>query len=107
MTGESPSLNVFDDATAVRLRQAVLAAADLDSVTGTLRSTFSLGEPFADEGVGYFGLRNAVFALGDTFLEVVSPVRDGTSAGRLSQERRSAETVAALATLLSRPARGP
>ena len=29
-----------------------------------------LGEPYADPGVEYFGLRNAVFALGDTFLEV-------------------------------------
>ena len=86
MTGESPSSNV-SDAAAVRLRQAVLAAADLDAVAGALRSSFSLGEPFADEGVGYFGLRNAVFALGDTFLEVVSPVRDGTSAGRLIERR--------------------
>ncbi len=74
-------------AAAVRLRQAVVAAADLDAVAGALRSSFSLGEPFADEGVGYFGLRNAVFALGDTFLEVVSPVRDGTSAGRLIERR--------------------
>jgi hypothetical protein len=47
----------------------------------------SLGEPFADEAVGYFGLRNAVFALDDTFLEVISPVRDGTSAGRLIERR--------------------
>jgi hypothetical protein len=41
-----------------------------------------LGEPFEDPGVGFFGLRNAVFAIGDTFLEVVSPVQDGTAAGR-------------------------
>ncbi len=88
MTGESPSSNVSDRAgAAVRLRQAVLAAADLDAAAGALRSSFSLGEPFADEGVGYFGLRNAVFALGDTFLEVVSPVREGTSAGRLIERR--------------------
>ena len=89
MTGESPSSSAAEEvpATAVRLRQAVLAAADLDAVAGALRSSFSLGEPFADEGVGYFGLRNAVFALGDTFLEVVSPVRDGTSAGRLIARR--------------------
>jgi hypothetical protein len=87
MTGESPSLNASDGAAALRLRQAVLAAADLDAVAGALRSSFSLGEPFADEGVGYFGLRNAVFALNDTFLEVVSPVRDGTSAGRLITRR--------------------
>src|SRR5581483_8615195 len=70
-----------------RIRQAVLAAHDLDAVAGALRSELGLGEPFADPGVEYFGLRNAVFALGDTFLEVVSPMREGTSAGRLLERR--------------------
>jgi hypothetical protein len=66
-----------------RLRQAVLVARELEPVAGALREELGLGEPFADPGVGHFGLRNAVFALGDTFLEVVSPEREGTSAGRL------------------------
>ena len=57
----------------VRLRQAVLAAADLDGVANELREVLGLGEPFADPGVAAFGLQNAVFALGDRFLEVVSP----------------------------------
>jgi hypothetical protein len=72
---------------AARLRQAVIAARDLDAVARRLREELGLGEPFSDPAVGYFGLRNAVFALGDTFLEVVSPVRDGTSAGRLIERR--------------------
>ena len=72
---------------ALRLRQAVVAAHDLDAVAGRLRQELGLGEPFADPGVGYFGLRNAVFALGDTFLEVVSPTRENTSAGRLLERR--------------------
>jgi hypothetical protein len=87
MTGESPSLSASEDSGRLRLRQAVLAAGDLDAVAGRLRSTLSLREPFADQAVGYFGLRNAVFALSDTFLEVVSPVRDGTAAGRLIARR--------------------
>ena len=66
----------------LRLRQAVLAARDLDAVVGELRDALPLAEPFHDEGVGHFGLRNAVMALGDTFVEVVSPVRDDTAAGR-------------------------
>ena len=70
-----------------RLRQAVLAARDLDAVAGALREALGLGEPYADPGVGHFGLRNAVFALRDTFLEVVSPVREGTAAGRLLDRR--------------------
>jgi Glyoxalase-like domain len=65
-----------------RLRQAVIAARDLELVAGRLREELGLGEPFSDPGVGHFGLRNAVFTLGDTFLEVVSPARPDTSAGR-------------------------
>jgi hypothetical protein len=70
-----------------RLRQAVVAASDLDAVAGELRERLKLGEPFADPGVGYFGLRNAVFALDDTFLEVVSPTQPDTAAGRLIERR--------------------
>jgi hypothetical protein len=65
-----------------RVRQAVIAARDLDAAVDELRSALGLDEPFSDPAVEYFGLRNAVFALGDTFLEVVSPVREGTAAGR-------------------------
>lgn len=65
-----------------RLRQVVLAARELDPVASQLRETLRLGEPFADAGVAAFGLRNAVFALGDCFIEVVSPVQDDTAAGR-------------------------
>ena len=57
----------------VRLRQVVLVARDLEAVAGALRQPLGLGAPFHDEGVGHFGLRNAVMALGDTFVEVVSP----------------------------------
>src|SRR5688572_1798737 len=71
----------------VRLRQAVIAAADLDAVAGRLRDELSLGEPYSDPMIIHFGLRNAVFALGDTFLEVVSPVQDGTAAGRFLERR--------------------
>ena len=69
------------------MRQAVLVAADLDAVTDRLRLELGLGPPFADPAVAHFGLSNAVFALGDTFLEVVSPVRPDTSAGRLLGRR--------------------
>ena len=60
----------------------MLAAEDLDAVAGALRSALGLGEPFHDPGVGFFGLTNSVFALGDCFLEVVSPAQEGTAAGR-------------------------
>ena len=67
----------------VRLRQAVLVAAEgLEPVAEALREALGLGEPFRDPGVGLFGLENAVFALGDCFLEIVSPTQPGTAAGR-------------------------
>jgi predicted enzyme related to lactoylglutathione lyase len=66
----------------VRLRQAVLVASELDPVAEQLRSELNLGEPFEDPGVGEFGLRNHVYALGDQFIEIVSPTREGTAAGR-------------------------
>ena len=65
-----------------RLRQAVLAARDLEPVAAGLRERLGLGEPFRDPNVAHFGLQNAVMALGDTFVEVVSPVAEKTAAGR-------------------------
>src|SRR6476469_5450492 len=59
----------------LRLRQAVLCARDLEATVERLREELEVGEPFRDPAVGYFGLENAVFAIGDTFLEVVSPIR--------------------------------
>jgi hypothetical protein len=66
----------------VRLRQAVLVAEELEPVASELRSALGLREPFRDPGVGAFGLSNAVFALGDCFLEIVSPQQPDTAAGR-------------------------
>lgn len=66
----------------MRLRQAVLVASELEPVVFALRAELGLGEPFRDPGVAEFGLLNAVFALGDCFLEVVSPARPNTAAGR-------------------------
>jgi hypothetical protein len=66
----------------VRLRQAVLAASQLEPVAATLRSALHLDEPFRDPSVGVFGLANTVFALGDCFVEVVSPTQPDTAAGR-------------------------
>ena len=71
----------------VRLRQAVLVARDLEPVSERLRAELGLGEPFADPGVGAFGLHNAVYAIGDAFLEVVSPTQPDTAAGRYLDRR--------------------
>lgn len=70
-----------------RLCQAVLAVGDLNQRVELLRAELGLGEPFADPAIEYFGIHNAVFAIGDTFLELVSPIREGTDVGRLLDRR--------------------
>jgi predicted enzyme related to lactoylglutathione lyase len=70
-----------------RLRQVALAAADCDATASQLTQAFGWPEPFHDPGVGRFGLTNAVFAAGDTFVEVVAPVEPGTTAGRYLERR--------------------
>lgn len=72
----------------IRLRQVALVAADLDPVVDDLRRTLGVDVCFRDPGVGEFGLHNALFPLGDTFLEVVAPTRPGTTAGRYLERRR-------------------
>ena len=72
----------MEAAIGVRLRQVALVARDLEAAVGELRAALGLGEPYRDPNVAIFGLENAVFAIGDQFLEVVSPVREGTAAGR-------------------------
>ena len=62
-------------------------ARDCGQVAGELRRVFGWPPPFHDPGVGQFGLTNAVFEVGDTFVEVVAPVQPGTTAGRYLERR--------------------
>ena len=73
--------------TGPRLRQVALVAHDCDRVAGELRQAFGWPQPFRDPGVGVFGLANAVFAAGDTFVEVVAPTQPDTTAGRYLERR--------------------
>ncbi len=66
----------------LRLRQVVVAATDLAATRTTIEDTLGLPHVWADPGVAYFGLRNALYAIGDCFLEVVSPFREDTPARR-------------------------
>ena len=71
----------------IRLRQVALVARDLDTVVAELCAALGLEVCYVDPGVGEFGLHNALMLIGDQFLEVVSPTRDGTTAGRLLERR--------------------
>lgn len=71
----------------MRIRQIVFAARDLNEGSATLAALLDLDPPFRDPGVAEFGLDNAVFVFGDQFIEIVAPMRDGTTAGRLLERR--------------------
>jgi hypothetical protein len=74
-----------------RIRQAVLVTTSLEPVVDRLRSELgrfvTVPEPYRDPGVDRFGLENAVLSIGDSFLEVLAPVRPDTAAGRHLQRR--------------------
>ena len=71
----------------LRLRQVALVAEDLDAVLADLHAIFGLEVAYRDPAVAAFGLQNAVLPVGNQFLEVVSPVRPGTAAGRQLERR--------------------
>ncbi len=71
----------------MRLRQVALVGEDLAKARADIEAVLGLGQPYADPGVGKYGLVNAVWPIGDTFLEVVSPHQPGTTAGRLLEKR--------------------
>lgn len=71
----------------MRLRQVVLAARDLDATVADLTATFGIRVSFNDPGVAEFGLVNAVMPIGDTFLEVISPVSPTAPARRFLDRR--------------------
>jgi catechol 2,3-dioxygenase-like lactoylglutathione lyase family enzyme len=71
----------------VRLRQVAFVARDLEPVVEALCDVLGIEVAYRDPGVEVFGLRNAVMPLGTCFLEVVSPERPGTTAGRLLERR--------------------
>src|SRR3954451_10251195 len=82
--GREPSQDGDMTATRIpRFRQATIVARDLEPVVKERREALPLGDPFREPVVGpLFGIHNAVMPLGDTFVEVISPVEENTAAGR-------------------------
>ncbi len=71
----------------LRLRQLCLVAEKLDPVVDTLCQVFGVTVCHRDPEVGQFGLHNALMPFGTSFIEVVAPVADGTTAGRYLARR--------------------
>lgn len=71
----------------MRIRQIALVARQLTPVEQQLCRLFGLEVAFRDPAVERYGLENAVIPVGHTFLEVVAPTREGTTAGRYLERR--------------------
>ena len=71
----------------IRLRQIAWVAKDLEGSSADVEQRLGVDVCYVDPGVGVFGLENRLFCVGDQFLEIVSPVKEGTTAGRLLSKR--------------------
>jgi hypothetical protein len=67
----------------VRLRQIAIVAQDLKKAEHLLTHILGTEVIYVDPAVGQWGLENFLVAVGGEVIEVVSPVKAGTTAGRL------------------------
>jgi len=75
----------------IRLRQIAIVAEDLLQVGLDIGTVLGVEPCFVDPGVKQFGLKNMLWPVGTQFLEVVTPIADGTAGGRYI-ERRGGDT---------------
>ncbi len=71
----------------LRLRQIAGVAQELAPVEEEICDVLGVEVCFRDPGVGYFGLENALFPIGNQLLEVVAPVEENTAGGRYIDRR--------------------
>lgn len=71
----------------IRLRQIAVVARDLRSVALDIGTVLGVEACYTDPGVGRFGLKNTLWPVGTQFLEVVTPVEEGTAGGRYLDRR--------------------
>ncbi len=72
----------------LRVRQIALVANKLAPIVEDMKNVFGLEVCFRDPGVKVFGLENALFPVGNQFLEVVAPIQENTAGGRYLQRRK-------------------
>lgn len=71
----------------LRMRQICLLAHDLKKVREDIGAIFGLEVCYVDPAVGKYGLENFLMPIGNNFLEVVAPTREGTAGGRYLERR--------------------
>jgi hypothetical protein len=74
----------------LRLRQIAMVAPELAPVAAQIGRIVAADICYRDPAVGKYGLENALWALGGTFLEALAPTRSDTSAGRYMERRGGA-----------------
>ena len=71
----------------MRLRQLVIATSEMDVLADKICDLFELKKTYSDPELAVFGLENLIIPFGDTFLELVTPVKENTSAERFLKKR--------------------
>ncbi|OSZ72339.1 hypothetical protein CAP39_03065 [Sphingomonas sp. IBVSS1] len=71
----------------LRLRQIAVVADELAPQVADFTRILGAEVCYRDPGVGKYGLENALWALGGTFLEALAPTRPDTTAGRYLDRR--------------------
>jgi hypothetical protein len=66
----------------IRLRQICLVARELEPLIADIAAIMGLAVCYRDSNVEKYGLVNALLPIDTILLEVVSPFREGTAAGR-------------------------
>lgn len=74
----------------LRLRQIAMVAPELGPVEAEVGQIIAANVCYRDPGVGKYGLHNALWALGGTFLEALAPLQPDTTAGRYMARRGGA-----------------
>jgi hypothetical protein len=71
----------------IRLRQIAVVTHDLRKSALDIGAVLGVEACFTDPGVKTFGLKNTLWPIGTQFLEVVTPIQEGTAGGRYLERR--------------------
>jgi hypothetical protein len=71
----------------MRLKQAVFVARDLETRAAEVCAALGLEIAHRDPFVRRWGVENAIMPVGTDILEIISPLREGTAAGRFIERR--------------------
>lgn len=74
----------------LRLRQIALITADLQQSYNQVCAVFGITEGYEDPAVAEFGLKNVILTLGDTYIELLTPVNANTAAARFLERHGGA-----------------